>query len=81
MLSEACATGKPVLTWLPHPASGKLAVFHSALRAQGLLHNLDEADAAAAPPAPPLRETAGVAGQIWQRYRQHTALAPESSND
>jgi uncharacterized protein len=81
MLSEACATGKPVLTWLPRAARGKLAVFHAALRAQGLLHKLGAADAAVAPAAPPLRETAGVAEQIWQRYRQHTAPAPASGND
>ena len=80
MLSEACATGKPVLSWLPRAASGKLAAFHAALRAQGWLHDLGES-AVAPRPVSPLRETAGVAEQIWQRYRARVVVASPPSAD
>ncbi|MDR3386310.1 MAG: mitochondrial fission ELM1 family protein [Rudaea sp.] len=75
MLSEACATGKPVMTWLPHPARGKLAAFHAALRAQGLLHGLGEADPAMASTTS-LREAPAVADEVWQRYRARRAQSP-----
>jgi mitochondrial fission protein ELM1 len=69
MLSEACATGKPVLTWLPQSAHGKLAAFHAALRAQQHLHDLADVEISSLTQVAPLRETAAVAEQVWQRYR------------
>ena len=69
MLSEACATGKPVLSCLPPQAQGKIASFHVTLRAQGRLHDLGDATISTLPPIPPLRETAAVAAEVWQRYR------------
>jgi uncharacterized protein len=73
MLSEACATGKPVMSYLPRAARGKLAAFHAALRAQGRLHDLRDAAISPSPPVPPLRETAIVADAVWQRYRARQA--------
>ena len=69
MLSEACATGKPVFSYLPQAARGKLAAFHAALRAQSRLHELGDAAISTLPPIPPLRETTAVADDVWQRYR------------
>jgi mitochondrial fission protein ELM1 len=70
MLSEACATGAPVLTRLPARAGGKLAALHAALRSEGRLHTLrDDATISTLPHPPPLRETAAIGAQVWQRYR------------
>lgn len=80
MLSEACATGKPVLSHLPRTASGKLAAFHAALRAQSRLGELGDAATSTLPPIPPLRETAAVADEVWQRYRaRQSPLNPDSA--
>ncbi len=76
MLSEACATGKPVFSHLPQGARGKVATFHAALRAQGRLHELADANISTLLPIPPLRETAVVAEQVWQRYRARRSQAP-----
>jgi mitochondrial fission protein ELM1 len=67
MLSEACATGRPVHTFASAPLPEKLARFHGELRAAGLLHDVD-----ATPPGtqPPLRETAAIATEI----RRHLGL-------
>lgn len=66
MLSEACATGKPVVTLLPDSARGKLTDFHAELRAQGWLHRLDaDVDFSTLPQPPPLRELAAVASKVW----------------
>src|SRR5690606_38571034 len=67
MLSEACATGKPVLTYVHEPVRGKLAAFHAALREAGQLHDLG-ADTGTAPP--PLRETTRVAGLARARWHR-----------
>jgi uncharacterized protein len=79
MLSEACATGRPVLTMLPASAQGKLLALHTELRDQGWLHALD-ADVVVSgltPPAP-LRELAAVASKVWhvlESTRPETAVA------
>jgi mitochondrial fission protein ELM1 len=66
MLSEACATGKPVFTLLPDSARGKLTGLHAELRAQGWLHTLDaDADLSTLQQPPPLRELAAVASKVW----------------
>jgi mitochondrial fission protein ELM1 len=66
MLSEACATGRPVFTLLPGSARGKLAELHAELRAQGWLHALDaDVDFSALRQPPPLRELAAVASKVW----------------
>lgn len=67
MLSEACATGSPVHTLVTAPLPPRLARFHAALRARGLLHDID-ADAAA---AAPLRETRRIAAEVRARYAAH----------
>jgi len=59
MLSEACATGKPVCTFAPQPIAGKLAAFHRALRRSGHLRMLGEI--ASKPLPPPLAETREIA--------------------
>jgi mitochondrial fission protein ELM1 len=66
MLSEACATGKPVFTLLPDSARGKLTDLHAELRAQGWLHPLDAAlDTSGLSQPPPLRELAAVVSKVW----------------
>lgn len=72
MLSEACAVGCPVHTFAPSPLPAKLARFHQALRAAGRLHDLD---AVATTGPPPLRETAAIAAQLWQRIADRQAGA------
>jgi mitochondrial fission protein ELM1 len=65
MLSEACAVGVPVTTWLPQPARGKLARLHQALIDSGHLRLLGEARSVQRPA--PLRETANIAAQVRER--------------
>ncbi len=67
MLSEACATGRPVWTYAPKPIIGKLAGFHAELIGAGYLRALG--DTHPRPAIPPLRETAAVAELIQNRRR------------
>lgn len=71
MLSEACATGKPVYTWAARPIRGKLAAFHDELVASGHLRRLGVTDTRPRPP--PLAETAAIAELV--RTRWHAARA------
>jgi mitochondrial fission protein ELM1 len=64
MLSEACATGCPVLTFIDAPLPTRILRFHQALRDADLLHDLDATDLAA---RKPLRETARIAAQVRTR--------------
>ncbi|HTV85207.1 MAG TPA: mitochondrial fission ELM1 family protein [Dyella sp.] len=64
MLSEACAVGCAVQTFVPVPLAGKLSRFHQSLREAGLLHDLDNA---ATSDQAPLRETQAIA----QTLRRH----------
>jgi len=69
MLSEACAVGCPVQTFVVSPLPPKIERFHRALRDAGLLHDLDA-------PLPrqrqlPLRETAALAHTLRQRIVAH----------
>jgi mitochondrial fission protein ELM1 len=66
MLSEACGTGVPVASFGAAPPTGKLLRFKTALDDAGLLCDLD----APRPPRAPLREAAGIAEQVLQRWRQ-----------
>jgi mitochondrial fission protein ELM1 len=65
MLSEACAVGCAVETFVAAPLPGKLARFHAALREAGLLHDLDSATPAR---QAPLRETAAMAAAVRERF-------------
>jgi mitochondrial fission protein ELM1 len=67
MLSEACATGKPVYTWAARPIRGKLAAFHAELVASGHLRRLGDTDAR--PQPPPLAETAAIAEVVRARWQ------------
>ncbi|MGB4859260.1 MAG: mitochondrial fission ELM1 family protein [Dokdonella sp.] len=67
MLSEACATGRPVWTYAPKPIIGKLAGFHAELIGAGYLRALG--DTHPRPAVAPLRETAAVAELIHNRRR------------
>lgn len=67
MLSEASATGKPLYTFAPRPIAGKLAVFHTELRASGHLRLLD--GDTHPPQAAPLAETAAIAELVQERWR------------
>lgn len=58
MLSEACATGRPVYTFAPRPIRGKLASFHAELAASGHVRRLG--DLHVKPQPPPLAETAAI---------------------
>ncbi|KJV36462.1 mitochondrial fission ELM1 family protein [Luteibacter yeojuensis] len=67
MLSEACATGKPVHTLVERPLAPKLERFHAELRASRRLHDIE----ASTPPVQPvLRETEAVAAKV----REHLGL-------
>jgi mitochondrial fission protein ELM1 len=72
MLSEACATGRPVHTFVSQPLPEKLQCFHQELRAAGLLHDID---AQTPPTQTPLRETAAIASEV----RRHLGLASPSA--
>jgi hypothetical protein len=65
MLSEACAVGCPVQTFVRAPLPAKLARFHQALHDAGLLHPLDETGPTTR--TPPLRETAAIAAALRER--------------
>ena len=67
LASEACATGKPVYVHAQEPVRGKLARFHEALIARGHARPLAQFDPAWE--AVPLRETQGVAEEVWRRMR------------
>jgi mitochondrial fission protein ELM1 len=71
MLSEACATGKPVYTFVPQPIAGKLAGFHRELRGSGHLRMLDAS--APKPLPPPLAETREIAELVRARWRARSA--------
>jgi mitochondrial fission protein ELM1 len=64
MLSEACATGVPVISDLPSVAPAKLAALHAELRNQGWLHG-NNVDFSTLRQPPPLREIAAVASKVW----------------
>lgn len=66
MLSEACATGKPVYTFAPQPIAGKLAAFHQRLRDSGHLRMLGEPTQKPLPP--PLAETREIAELVRARW-------------
>lgn len=61
MLSEACAVGCPVETFVAAPLPAKIARFHQALREAGRLHDLDST---ATRSPQPLRETAAIAAEL-----------------
>ncbi len=73
MISEACATGKPVYTFAPRPIGGRLAAFHRELRASGHLRALD--DSMHKPQPPPLAETREIAELVRARWRARRASA------
>lgn len=68
MLSEACATGRPVHTLVSASPPAKLERFHAELRATRRLHDIE----ASTPPTQPiLRETERIAAEV----RRHLGLA------
>jgi hypothetical protein len=67
LLSEACATGRPVYTYAPRPIRGKLAEFHRELAAGGRLRALGREPDPYRPE--PLHETEAVAEEVWRRFR------------
>ena len=78
MISEACATGVPVLSALPRAAHGKLVAFHAALQSQARLHDVGDATISTLTQIEPLRETAAIGAQVLCRYRERasTPLTP-----
>jgi mitochondrial fission protein ELM1 len=68
MLSEACAVGCPVQTFVTAPLPAKIERFHRVLRTEGLLHDLHRRASAPAP-ATPLRETAIIAAELRLRIQ------------
>jgi mitochondrial fission protein ELM1 len=70
MLSEACAVGCPVETFVTAPLPAKIARFHQALRAAGRLQDLDSQAPAT---ATPLRETADIAAELRARIQRRQA--------
>ena len=77
MLSEACAVGCPVQTFVSSPLPAKIQRFHDSLHASGLLTDL--ADDAPLRPQVPLRETRNLAVIVRQRIQAHTGR-PEIAN-
>jgi mitochondrial fission protein ELM1 len=67
MLSEACATGKPVASLVRQALPAKLARFHDALRARGLLGDLDGTWPAGTPPLRETRRVGDILRARWQR--------------
>lgn len=67
MISEACATGKPVYTFAPRAIEGKLAAFHAELAGSGHLRRLDDPLQDLAQP-PPLAETSAIADLVRERW-------------
>ncbi|HET7844703.1 MAG TPA: ELM1/GtrOC1 family putative glycosyltransferase, partial [Xanthomonadales bacterium] len=68
LASEACATGKPVYVHALDPVRGKLARFHHELFERGHARPLAAFDPAWQAVA--LRETQGVADEVWRRIRR-----------
>jgi len=71
MISEACATGKPVYTFARRAITGKLAGFHRELLASGHLRLIDETEQK--PQPPPLTETREIAELVRARWNAHRA--------
>ena len=67
MLSEACATGKPVHTLTTQPLHGKLGELHTTLRAGGYLQAMQPLPSQKRAAA--LRETGGVAALVRARWK------------
>ena len=67
MLSEACAIGCPVQTFVTTPLPTKIARFHQALRAANRLHDLGRTET---PSPDPLRETASIAAELRARIQR-----------
>jgi len=70
MLSEACAVGCPVHTFVSAPLPEKIFRFHRVLRDAGLLHDLD---VQSPEPHAPLRETAAIAAELRHRIQAQQA--------
>ncbi|WP_266158200.1 mitochondrial fission ELM1 family protein [Dyella silvatica] len=68
MISEACAVGCPVHTFVSAPLPAKIERFHQALRAAGLLHDLDATTIAT---QKPLREMTAIVDTLRQRIDAH----------
>lgn len=74
MISEACATGKPVYTFAPRAIEGKLAAFHAELVGSGHLRRLDD-PLQDLPQPPPLAETAAIADLVRERWSRRASAA------
>ena len=70
MLSEACAVGCPVHTYVMGSLPEKIERFHRELRGAGRLHALDTVAGA---PKQPLRETAAIAATLRERIAARQA--------
>ncbi|GGY34893.1 nucleoside-diphosphate sugar epimerase [Rhodanobacter panaciterrae] len=75
MLSEACAVGCPVQTFVTAPLPAKIARFHQALRDAGRLHDLDST---ATGSSVPLRETTSIAAELRMRIQQRQSQSASS---
>ena len=72
MLTEACATGKPVFRLPMEGNAGKFDHLYKALEARcGVSHYDGDLDK---PDYPPLRETERIAEQFWAHYDARTAV-------
>jgi mitochondrial fission protein ELM1 len=71
MVSEACATGKPVYVFELEGGSPKFRAFHDQMRRAGLTRPFDGTLASWS--HPPLDETRAVADQIAERFAAHRA--------
>lgn len=76
LLSEACATGKPVYTHISEPLSGKHEVFLRSLLNNGYVAHLANAEDYRRNPSAVLRETPQIAQQVRQRLDRHLVTHP-----
>ncbi len=78
LISEACATGKPVFCFAPQSIRGKLRSLHQELKRSGRMQNLRSSELASSTMTEPLRETEAIAALVrehfahWMRTRAQT---------
>jgi mitochondrial fission protein ELM1 len=75
LLTEACATGKPVFAFAPRPPRGRVGRLHHELVLEGRVRPLRDAPANwDVPPVP--RELAAIAAEVRRRFVQARSRAP-----
>lgn len=74
MVSEACATGRPVHAFAPKPILGKLGRFHQGLTEAGYLSPWSEASSTVPTPLRELPEVTRKVRLLWQAFQGDRAV-------